>query len=56
MDTDLSISTFGEDEKGELYLAHFSSPDGTIYKITETFQPSNDSSIGGGGGCFISNH
>ena len=55
MDTDLSISTFGEDEQGELYLAHFSSTNGTIYKITMT--PPSQSSVsngGGGGGCIIS--
>jgi hypothetical protein len=34
LDTDLSISTFGEDEAGNLYLADLSS--GVIYQITDT--------------------
>jgi hypothetical protein len=33
LDTDFAISTFGEDESGELYFAHFSSVDGAIYRI-----------------------
>lgn len=33
LDTNLRITTFGEDEDGEIYLAHFSSPDGTIYRL-----------------------
>ena len=56
LDTGLSITTFGEDEGGELYLAHFSSSDGTIYKVTETAIAATGESGGGGGGggCFIS--
>jgi hypothetical protein len=60
LDTDLSITTFGEDENGEIYLAHFSSGDGTIYRISEVADPPSsgggggDSGGGGGGGCFIS--
>ena len=62
LDTDLSITAFGEGEDGELYLAHFSSTNGTIYKITEPvstitepFAPTNaGGGGGGGGGCFIS--
>jgi len=60
LDTDLSITAFGEDEDGELYLAHFSSANGTIYKVTEpvskTTEPAAAKNVGGGGGsgCFIS--
>jgi hypothetical protein len=60
LDTDLSITAFGEDENGEIYLAHFSSGDGTIYRISEVADPPSsgggggDSGGGGGGGCFIS--
>ncbi len=46
LDTDLSITAFGEDENGEIYLAHFSSGDGTIYRISEVADPP---SSGGGG-------
>jgi glucose/arabinose dehydrogenase len=53
LETGLSITTFGEDEDGELFLAHFSSSDGTIYKVTATTAAANGSG-GGGGGCFIS--
>jgi len=38
LDTDLKISTFGEDELGEIYLAHYSSTDGAIYRILEKCQ------------------
>ena len=34
LDTDLSISAFGEDENGEVYLADFSSGDGIIFRIS----------------------
>ena len=55
LDTDLSIAAFGEDESGEIYLAHFSSGNGTIYRISEIADPAPlESSGGGGGGCFIS--
>jgi hypothetical protein len=37
LDTDLSISTFGEDEEGELYLAHLSSSDGAVYRVAPLF-------------------
>ncbi len=49
-----------EDENGEIYLAHFSSGDGTIYRISEVADPppssggGDNGGGGGGGGCFIS--
>ena len=58
-DTNFLISTFGEDESGELYFAHFSSTDGAIYQIVQTNNTpggSASSDDGGGGaavGCFI---
>jgi hypothetical protein len=36
LDTSLSISTFGEDEKGEIYIAHLDSSqngNGSIYRL-----------------------
>jgi glucose/arabinose dehydrogenase len=36
LDTELRIASFGEDENGELYLAHFSSSNGIIYRILYT--------------------
>ena len=60
LDTDFSISAFGEDETGELYLAHFSSDDGTVFRISEVADPpsagggAGGDNGGGGGGCFIS--
>lgn len=55
LDTELIITAFGEDEDGELYLAHFSSTNGTIYKITELSAATDSGGGGGGGGgCFIS--
>lgn len=56
LDTDLSITAFGEDESGEIYLAHFSAGNGTIYRISEIAGPASleSSGGGGGGGCFIS--
>jgi glucose/arabinose dehydrogenase len=55
LDTNFLISTFGEDESGELYVADFSSPNGAIYQIVQANSASNasSSSSGGGGGCFI---
>jgi len=35
LDTDFNISTFGEDEKGELYFAHRALSNGTIYQIVD---------------------
>ena len=59
LDTDLSITAFGEDETGEIYLAHFNSADGSIFRISEIGAPSpsaegDSGGGGGGGGCFIS--
>ena len=57
LDTVLSISAFGEDESGEIYLAHFFSTDGTIFRISEVADRSPSAGgdgSGGGGGCFIS--
>ena len=45
LDTNFSISTFGEDEAGEIYVAHYSSPDGAIYHIVST---SGGSCVGSG--------
>jgi glucose/arabinose dehydrogenase len=56
-DTGLQITAFGEDEAGEIYVAHFASPAGAVYRIREaapTAQPSGQSGGAGGGGCFIS--
>jgi hypothetical protein len=59
IDTNFLISTFGEDESGEIYVAHFSSPDGAIYQIVQTNSApsasasSDEGGGGGGGGCFI---
>lgn len=33
LDTDFSISTFGEDENGEIYLAHLATNNGAIYRL-----------------------
>lgn len=44
LDTPYQISTFGEDEEGELYLSDYSI--GAIYRVTE------DTKVGGGG-CFV---
>ncbi len=33
LDTSLAISTLGEDRDGELYVAHYSSPGGVIYRV-----------------------
>ncbi|MCF6148779.1 MAG: PQQ-dependent sugar dehydrogenase [Candidatus Kuenenia sp.] len=34
LDSDYAISTFGEDEKGEVYFAHYDEDDGSVYRIT----------------------
>lgn len=44
LDTPYQISTFGEDEDGELYLSDYSS--GDIYRVTEGIR-------GGDEGCFV---
>jgi glucose/arabinose dehydrogenase len=60
LDTNFSISTFGEDESGEIYFAHLSATDGTIYQVVQSTSSTNSASTssggGGGGGavgCFI---
>ena len=59
LDTNLSISTFGEDESGEIYFAHLSATDGAIYQVVQSTSSTNSASAssgGGGGGavgCFI---
>ncbi|UCG22353.1 MAG: PQQ-dependent sugar dehydrogenase [Deltaproteobacteria bacterium] len=59
-DTNFLISTFGEDESGEIYFAHRSATDGAIYQVVESSTTTNSasgSSGGGGGGgavgCFV---
>ena len=60
LDTNFSISTFGEDESGEIYFAHLSATNGAIYKVVQSTTSNNSASAssggGGGGGpvgCFI---
>ena len=60
LDTNFNISTFGEDESGEVYFAHLSATDGAIYQVIQPATSTNsasDSAGGGGGGgavgCFI---
>jgi hypothetical protein len=36
LDTNLNISTFGEDQNGELYVAHRAATGGTVYRIVQT--------------------
>ena len=57
LDTDLSISSFGEDEGGEIYVVGLG---GTVHRIAagpEQPQPAasqpSEGKKGGGGGCFI---
>ncbi len=38
LDTSFLISTFGEDENGEIYFAHYSSSDGAIYQVETGFE------------------
>jgi hypothetical protein len=42
LDTSLKISTFGEDEGGELYLAHRNSSNGIIYQIMDVCESDFD--------------
>ncbi len=53
--TNFSITTFGEDEAGEIYFAHYDSSNGVIYRLNGgvggTGPPTGGS---GGSGCFIS--
>jgi len=60
LDTNFSISTFGEDESGEIYFAHLSATNGAIYQVVESATSTNSASAssggGGGGGavgCFV---
>ena len=57
LDTNFLISTFGEDESGEIYFADLSDPDGVIYQVVEPNTSSNSTSSSSGGGmavgCFI---
>jgi glucose/arabinose dehydrogenase len=60
LDTNFLISTFGEDESGEIYFAHLSATNGAIYHVvqsTSSTSSASASSGGGGGGgavgCFI---
>jgi len=52
LNTTLSISSFGEDEAGEIYVVGLG---GTVHRIMNTSQPPPMSGGGGGGsgGCFI---
>lgn len=49
MDTPLSISSFGEDEAGEVYVVNLG---GTVHRLSTTPDPPAGDG-GGGGGCFI---
>ncbi|MGE5310798.1 MAG: PQQ-dependent sugar dehydrogenase [Nitrospirota bacterium] len=52
VDTALSISSFGEDEAGEIYVADYSQ--GAIYRILQVNNTASSSGGGGGGGgCFV---
>jgi glucose/arabinose dehydrogenase len=42
LDTSFKISTFGEDENGELYFAHRSLNNGTIYRIIDVCEGDTD--------------
>jgi glucose/arabinose dehydrogenase len=44
LDTSYNVSTFGEDKKGEVYVADYN---GTIYRITSTLGPSLDIDLNG---------
>lgn len=51
LDTPLSISSFGEDEAGEVYVVALG---GTVHRMSTTSPPpSSPGDGGGGGGCFI---
>ena len=54
-DTNLSISAFGEDESGELYLAHYSPINGSILGLASSL-PAAGTATGTtsyGGSCFV---
>ncbi|MEE9516697.1 MAG: PQQ-dependent sugar dehydrogenase [Candidatus Adiutricales bacterium] len=55
LDTNLSITTFGEDEAGELYLAHYSPTSGSIIRLASR-RPAADTASGttsSGGSCYV---
>jgi len=56
LDSGLRISTFGEDENGEIYVADLGAPEGAVYRFVPGSADTSDSSggSGGSGGCFIS--
>ena len=47
LDTSLSITTFGEDEAGEIYVAHYAPTDGAIYRIVQAGNAVSPSAGGG---------
>jgi glucose/arabinose dehydrogenase len=49
LNTNLSISAFGEDESGEIYLAHYSSVKGAVYRIS-VVNPVPDIDVNGSDG------
>jgi glucose/arabinose dehydrogenase len=55
LDTELQITSFGEDQAGELYVASFQPSPGALYRIVEIPTVPPPAGGGGGGGCFISN-
>ncbi len=50
LDTNFSISTFGEDESGEIYFAHLSATNGAIYQVVQSTTSANSASASSGGG------
>lgn len=56
LDTVLSITTFGKDEEGEIYVAHFSSAAGAVYRTSEIQAQDEPQLVASGGsvGCFFS--
>jgi hypothetical protein len=55
-DTGLQLTAFGEDEAGEVYVAHFDPSAGAVYQVREAAAANpadGGGGGGGGGGCFI---
>lgn len=50
LDTDISISAFGEDQFGEVYLAHYSAASGAIYRVRPVIDPLPDVKANGSNG------